>query len=309
MTTRMIGTALGLALAAGAATAQDYPSGTVEMIVPFSAGGGTDGVARQFAPPFAEALGANVVIRNVDGASGTIGTATAAQADPDGYTVGYIPIGPLAIQPVLRPLDYDVESFDYICQTTDNPVLVMVSSGSDVQSLADLQERGSVVYGSSGPGTIPHLALAAVTDALGIEGTHVPYDGTGPAMNALAGGEIQVFGDTPGVVRANDVRPLAILAPERHPDYPEVPTAAEEGFENLDFSVWQGLVVPAGTDPAIRDQLSQACQAAMESEAFTSAMETAATGLTYRNAEEFEAFVRRNTETNRNILRDAGLIE
>lgn len=309
MTSRTIGAALGIALAAGTAAAQEYPNGTVEMIVPFSAGGGTDGVARQFAPPFAEALGADVVIRNVDGASGTIGTATAAQADPDGYTVGYIPIGPLAIQPVLRPLDYDADSWDYICQTTDNPVFVMVASGSDMNSLADMQAAGSVTYGSSGPGTIPHLSMAAVTGALGIEGTHVPYDGTGPAMNALVGGEIAAFGDQPGVVRANDVKPLAILAPERHPEFPDVPTAAEEGFENLEFSIWQGLVVPKGTDPAIREQLAQACQAAMESEAFTSAMETAATGLTYRNAEEFEAFVRRNTETNRTILQEAGLIE
>lgn len=306
----MTGTlAIGAALLAGAAMAQEYPNGTIEMIVPFSAGGGTDGVARQFAPPFAEALGGNVVIRNVDGASGTIGTTTTAQADPDGYTVGYIPIGPLAIQPVMRPLDYDVDSWDYICQTTDNPVLLMVQTGSDITSMADLQAKGSVIYGSSGPGTIPHLSMAAVSAALGIEGTHVPYDGTGPAMNAMAGGEIEVFGDQPGVVRANDVTPLVILAPERHPEFPDVPTAAEEGFPDLEFSIWQGVVVPKGTPEDIRTKLSDACVAAMESEAFTSAMEKAATGLNYRDAEDFEAFVRRNTDTNTAILRDAGLIE
>lgn len=309
MTMKTTTIALGLALAAGGAWAQDYPNGTVEMIVPFSAGGGTDGVARQFAPPFAEALGATVVIRNVDGASGTIGATTAAQADPDGYTVGYIPIGPLAIQPVLRPLDYDADSWDYICQTTDNPVLVLVSSDNEMTSLADLQAKGSVIYGSSGPGTIPHLSLAAVSGALGIEGTHVPYDGTGPAMNALAGGEIEVFGDQPGVLRANDVKALAILTSERHPEFPDVPTAAEEGFDGLEFSIWQGLVVPKGTDEAIRTKLADACLAAMESEAFTSAMETSATGLNYRNGADFEAFVRRNTETNAAILREAGLIE
>lgn len=309
MTWKITGIALGLALAAGGASAQDYPNGTVEMIVPFSAGGGTDGVARQFAPPFAEALGANVVIRNVDGASGTIGATTAAQAEPDGYTVGYLPIGPLAIQPVLRPLDYDAESWDYICQTTDNPVLVLVKSDSEMASMADLQAKGSVIYGSSGPGTIPHLALAAVSGALGIEGTHVPYDGTGPAMNAMAGGEIEVFGDQPGVLRANDVKALAILAPERDPEFPDVPTAAEEGFDGLEFSIWQGLVVPKGTDAAIRAKLSDACLAAMESEAFIGAMETAATGLNYRDGADFEAFVRQNTETNATILREAGLIE
>ena len=293
----------------GAAWAQDYPNGTVEMIVPFSAGGGTDSVARVFEPPFAEALGATVVIRNVDGASGTIGAATAAKADPDGYTIGYLPIGPIAIQPVLRPLDYDADSWDYICQTTDNPVFVMVAADSGITSLDGLKEAGQLIYGSSGPGTIPHLAMAAVSSALGIEATHVPYDGTGPAMNALAGGEIKAFADQPNVVRANDVTPLAILAEERHPEFADVPTAAELGYEGLDFSVWQGLVVPAGTDAAIQDKLAAACQSALESDAFMEAAAKASTGLKYRGPDEFASFVRRNMETNRVILMDAGLVQ
>lgn len=297
------------ALTYGAATAQDYPNGTIEMIVPFNAGGGTDGVARQFAPPFAEALGANVVIRNVAGASGTIGAATAAKAKPDGYTLGYIPIGPLAIQPVLRKLDYDVDSWDYICQTTDNPVFIMSNADGAIKSLDDIKSKGTVIYGSSGPGTIPHLSMAAVSGALGVKGTHIPYDGTGPAMNALAGGEIEVFGDQPNIVRSNNVNALTILAAERHPEFPDVATSAELGYEGLEFSIWQGLVVPKGTDEAIRAKLSEACQAAMKSDSFTAAMEKASTGLNYRNPADFEAFVRRNTDTNRKILQEAGLVE
>ncbi|WP_308917843.1 tripartite tricarboxylate transporter substrate binding protein [Jannaschia sp. LMIT008] len=305
-------TVLGLALAAfaGPALAQDdYPDGTVELIVPFNAGGGTDGVVRVFQPHFAEALGTDVVVRNVSGASGTVGTGTAAQADPDGYTVGYIPIGPLAIQPILRPLQYDAESWEYVCQTTDNPTFVMVSAGSGIDTLDALAEGGPLVYGSSGPGTIPHLAMAAVSKALGVESTHVPYDGTGPAMNALAGGEITAFVDQPQVVRSNDVTPLAILAAERHPEFPDVPTAAELGHEGLEFSVWQGMVVPAGTPGQAVEALSAACEAALTSEGFTQAAEQANIALKYRNGPAFADFVRRNTETNRAILQDAGLAQ
>jgi len=298
-----------LTLAVAPAMAQDYPSGTVELIVPFNAGGGTDGVARVFAPPFAEALGGTVVIRNVSGASGTVGTTTAARADADGYTVGYIPIGPLAIQPILRPLEYDVEAWEYICQTTDNPTFVMVSADSGIETLDALGEAGAITYGSSGPGTIPHLAMAAVSKALGVESTHVPYDGTGPAMNALAGGEIAAFVDQPQIVRTNDVTPLAILAEERHPEFPDVPTAAEAGYEGLNFSVWQGMVVPAGTDDAVTAKLSEACRVALESEAFTEAAAQANIGLKYRDAAAFEAFVNENTETNRAILEEAGLAQ
>ena len=291
------------------AAAQDYPSGTVEMIVPFNAGGGTDGVARVFAPPFAEALGTDVVIRNVAGASGTIGAATAAQADADGYTLGYLPIGPVAIQPVMRPLQYDAESWDYICQTTDNPTFVMVAAGSGIDSLDALAERAPVLYGSSGPGTIPHLAMAAVTEALGVEATHIPYDGTGPAMNALAGGEIMAFVDQPQVVLGNDVTALAILAEERHPEFPDVPTAAELGHDDLLFSVWQGIVLPKGAGEDVTGKLAEACRAAVESDAFGAAAEQASIGLRYRDPAEFEAFVRRNMETNRGILERAGLVE
>ena len=293
---------------AGAASAQGYPDGTVEMIVPFSAGGGTDTVARAFEPPFAEALGATVVIRNVDGASGTIGATAAANAGTDGYTIGYLPIGPVAIQPLLRPLDYDADSWSYVCQTTDNPVFLMVSEGSGIASVDDLAAQAPIVYGSSGPGTIPHLAMAGLASSLGIESTHVPYDGTGPAMNALAGGEIVAFADVPSVVEANAVTPLAIFAEERHPDYPDVPTAAELGHD-LQFSVWQGIVVPGGADAAVQETLAAACETAVNSEAFTQAAETMNTEVLYRGPEEFEAFVRRNTESNRAILTEAGLVQ
>lgn len=297
------------ALLAGTAMARaDFPTGTIEMIIPFSAGGGTDIVARAFAPAFSDALGATVVVRNIDGASGTIGAAAAASARSDGYTIGYLPIGPVAIQPSLRELSYDIDSWEFICQTTDNPVLLMVADDSGIDSLEALAGQGRLIYGSSGPGTIPHLSMAATVEAVGIPATHVPYDGTGPAMTALAGGEIAAFVDMIPVVRANAVTPLAIFAAERHDDFPDVPTMAELGHD-LQFSVWQGVFAPAGTEASVVETLSAACAEAVDSEAFRTAAANINTEVRFRDSAAFAEFVRANAEANREILIEAGLAQ
>lgn len=307
---RIIATAGVAALAtaglAGAAGAQ-----TVEMIVPFSAGGGTDTVARAFEPGFSQALGSTVVIRNVAGASGTIGASTAAQADADGRTIGYLPIGPVAIQPFLRDVGYDMDSWRYICQTTDNPVFLLVSNNAEAESFEDLVTAGRdgrLVYGSSGPGTIPHLAMAALVSETGMNGVHLPFEGTGPAMNALAGGEIQAFADTPSVLESHDVRALAVFAPERLDAYPDIPTLGELGHD-LSFSVWQGVFAPAGLSDADAERFSSACREALNSDQFKDLAAKINTTIRYRDAGAFETFVRENAAMNERILRDAGLTQ
>ncbi|MEQ3625411.1 MAG: tripartite tricarboxylate transporter substrate binding protein [Celeribacter sp.] len=300
----------GLALVTVAGLATGASAQTLEMVVPFSAGGGTDTVARVFEPAFAEALGRTVVIRNNAGASGTIGAAAAAAADPDGNTVGYLPIGPVAIQPSLRDTAYDLDSFSYICQTTSTPVFLLQAAEAENASVEDWVGQGTsdrVVYGSSGPGTIPHLAMAAFASEAGLNAVHLPFDGTGTAMNAMAGGEIDLFVDTATVLEANNVTALAVFAGERLDAYPDVPTMAELGYD-LDFSVWQGLFAPAGVAEDQLATFASACEAAVQSEAFADLAAKTNTGLLYRGPEEFEAFVRQNAEMNATILKDAGLV-
>ena len=292
-------------LAVGTASAQ-----TMEMVVPFSAGGGTDTVARVFEPGFSEALSRTVVIRNNAGASGTIGAASVAQADADGNTVGYLPIGPVAIQPSLRDTSYDLDSYSYICQTTSTPVFLLQSDEADATSVQDWIDQGGsgrVVYGSSGPGTIPHLAMAAFASEAGMNAVHLPFDGTGTAMNAMAGGEIDLFVDTATVLEANNVTALAVFAPERLEAYPDIPTMAEAGFD-LDFSVWQGVFAPAGLDSSQVETLAEACEAATRTDAFADLAEKTNTGVLYRGPEEFESFVRENAAMNAKILKEAGLV-
>lgn len=310
MNTKKSFCAVALSVAFGASS---FPvmSATVEMIVPFSAGGGTDTVARVFAPAFGKELDETVIIRNLAGASGTIGAAAAADARPDGLTIGYLPIGPVAIQPSLRDTSYTLEDYDYVCQTTDTPVFLLVSSDSDLASVDDViasGQSGRVIYGSSGPGTIPHLAMAAFASATDVNAVHLPFEGTGVAMNAMAGGEIQLFADTATVLESNNVKALAVFGEERLEAYPDIPTLKELGHD-MQFSVWQGLFAPKGLPQETLDQYATACEKAVQYENFQKHLQNTHTGFAYRGPEAFEEFVRRSAATNADILKEAGLVE
>ncbi|MGD9952245.1 MAG: tripartite tricarboxylate transporter substrate binding protein [Burkholderiales bacterium] len=313
-TTRILGAAVvgcsvALAAAPGAARAQGaYPSGTIEMIVPFGAGGGTDTIARIFEVEFSKALGGKIIVRNIAGASGSVGAAATAKARPDGYTIGYLPIGPASIQPVLRPGTYGAESWEYVCRTADDPALLMVPAKSPINSPAELLRKDALVYGSPGPGSVPHLALAALVASAGVKATHIPYKGTAAAMNAMAGGEIEVFADVPSVVRSFEVKPIGVFAAARHPGFPNVPTLAESGHA-LEFSIWHGVFAPAGTPRAIVDKLVAACRTAVNSTAFAERLQAVGTTPAFLGAREFEAFYRKALAANEKVLKSAGMIK
>ena len=296
-------------VAAGGANA--FPDHPVTMVVPFSAGGGTDGVARAFQMYFAKALGGDVVVKNTAGASGTVGAAEVANAKADGYTLGFLPIGPVAIQPHLRKLPYDMESWESVCSITSSPVVLMTKKGNGINTLEDMKakvgaEPGKYVYGSSGPGTIPHLAMAAAESAMGLKMKHVPHGGTAPAMKSMAGDVIQFFADTPVVVTRYDVTPLAAFTTERIPSLESVPTMKELGYD-LQFSVWRGLFAPKGTPKDVVAKLDAACKAATESDGFKDFSAKTSTDILYMGSKDFAAFVKSDFEKNGEILKAAGL--
>lgn len=285
---------------------------TLDIIVPFAAGGATDIVARSFEPVFSENLGVTSVVRNVAGASATVGTAEVADSEGNPNIIEYAPAGSLSIQPSLKNLSYDPDSFTYICRTISNPMFLMVSKSSDIESyqqLVDESQEQPLLYGSSGPGTLPHLAMAALVVNSDLQAEHVPYSGSGPAMNALAGNEIQVMADTETILENYDLRPLAVFANERVEGYEDVPTMNELGLPEMDFAVWQGVVAPKGISEERTSQYVDACKATVESEHFKTFADNSGAGIAYLGPEEFQAFVKNRFDINKQVLQDAGLTQ
>lgn len=284
----------------------------LEIIVPFAAGGATDIVARSFEPTFSQQLGVTSVVRNVAGASATVGTAEVANNEGNPNIIGYEPAGALSIQPSLKELPYGPGSFTYVCRTTSNPMFLMVSKSSDIQSFKDLvatSKQQPLLYGSSGPGTLPHLAMAATVVNSDLKAEHIPYSGSGPAMNALAGNEIQIMADTETILENYDLRPLAVFADHRVEGYDDVPTVEELGLPELDFAVWQGVVAPKGISDERTQQYAEACKATVESDKFKTFAEKAKAGIAYLGPDDFKAFVQKRFETNKQVLKDAGLTQ
>lgn len=306
---RVAAASLFSVLAGGALAA--YPDHPVTLIVPFTAGGGTDSDARGLQPFLSEALGATVVVKNTDGAAGTIGATEAAQAKPDGYTIGFLPIGPAVIQPHLRQLPYTIDSFIPICNINSNPVVLMTAKDSPINSIADMKklvgaEPNKFVYGSSGPGTIPHLAIAATEKALKLQMKHVPHKGTADGMKSLAGGVIQFFADTPVVVSRFDAKPLAVFTDVRIKGLENVPTMRELGYE-LEFSVWRGLFVPKGTPEEVVNKLDGACRKAAEMPGFKEFSAKANNDIVYMGRKVFTSFVANEFDKNGLLLQVVGL--
>jgi tripartite-type tricarboxylate transporter receptor subunit TctC len=267
-----------LALAAGlsAAVAQDYPNRPITLIVPFPPGGSTTVMARNVADPLAKLLGQQIVVDNRGGAGGTLGTRAAAKAAPDGYTIllGYS--GTLYIAPSLYSnLGYDVrKDFEPIGMIGTAPSVLLVHPSVPAKTVAEFiayakKSPNPLTYGSPGAGTANHLAAEMFASAAGIKLTHVPYKGSGPAMNDLIGGHIPMsFAPIPaalGNVQGGRLRGLAVTSPKRSTLLPELPAVAETipGFE---VALRYGLVAPAGTPKPIIEKLNKALNTVLASD-------------------------------------------
>lgn len=299
-----------------AAHAQDFPERPINLVAPFNAGGGTDLLLRGFAPYFAEAVGGDVFVSNMAGGSGTVAAAALAGQRPDGHQLGYFSITVSTIQPQIKDVPYGVDSWTPICQVAASPTLLFANADSPFATIEDVEqaveaEPGKYVFGSSGPGAMTHLTTVAAFAGLDLldKVKHLPFQGSGPAMQAMAAGTIQFFGDTEILMTRGDFQPLMVFDAERATNYPDVPTATEIGIEPPlnELYLWGGLFAPAGLEPAVRDQLSAACEQAVTSEGFQEFAERTSTVIDYKNAEAFEAFFRDQYEANSALIDAAGL--
>lgn len=259
-----------------------YPEDTIEIIVPFAAGGPTDTVTRIIAEPMGEALGQQVVVQNVEGAGGTVGAGEASQADPDGYTALLHHIG-MSTAPSLYPdLNFDpVADFEPVGLVTEVPMTIVSRSGLGPTNLSELvtyiQDNASTItLANAGVGSASNLCGLLIEDALGVDLAEVPYDGTGPAMSDLLGGQVDIMCDqttnTSSQILAGDIDAYAVTTPERVANLPDVPTVAEEGLSELEVSVWHGLYLPAGTPQEIVTTMQEALLAALADDAVVQQM-------------------------------------
>ncbi len=273
-------TALTLALAGACqlSAAATFPDHAITWVVPYTPGGVTDHTSRMIGKLMSDQLGQPVVIDNRPGAGGQTGTDAVTRAEPDGYTVLYGTQGTLATSPALYTTSVKykpLEDFVAVHGMLASPMVVVVNANSPHKTLQDLvayakKNPGKVNMASAGIGTGTHLGGELFQTAAGIKFTHVPYKGSGPAMNDLRGGSVDVLFDyvissTPHI-QAGGIRPLAITGSERITALPDVPTMAESGFDSATTTSWSGIFVPAGTPPATVKKLADAMATALDSE-------------------------------------------
>lgn len=272
-----MGAVVMLGIASGQVAAQDYPNRAITMIVPFAAGGPTDVVARLVGEQMSKTLGQPVIIENVVGAGGTTGATRAARAANDGYTVIMGHVGTHAASRALYPkLAYDPRvDFEPIAQI--NGAAIVVAARKDLPP-KDFKEfvayakanESKLNQAHAGVGAVSYITCELLNGIIGIKPVGVPFQGTGPAMNALVGGQVDYMCDqiTNVVPQVNGgtIKAYAVATPERAPSLPNLPTTAEGGLPNYQASAWNALFAPKGTPKAMIDKLNAAAVKALDDE-------------------------------------------
>lgn len=274
-----------LTLATATVSLAAYPEKPVTIVVPFSAGGPTDKVARDLAESLRKTLGATLVIENVGGAGGTLGAARVAKAAPDGYTLLLHHIG-MATSPALyRSLPFKpLDDFEYLGLVNEVPMTVIGKPGLPANNWAELQKwmqanQGKVNLANAGLGAASHLCGLLFQQSLKMDMTTVPYKGTGPAMTDLLGGQVDLMCDqttnTTAQIASGKVKAYAVTTTKRlgTPSLSKLPTLDESGLKGFNVTIWHGLYAPKGTPKAVTEKVNTALRAALQDPDFVKHME------------------------------------
>lgn len=309
--------AVGFA-ATAPASAQDYPTKPVRMIVGYPPGGVVDILGRVVAERLSERLGQTVIVENHPGASGIVGNRVAAQAEGDGYTLlmGYF--STLAVHPSLyKDLPYDpVKDYAPIGRIATTPLILVVSpkvQANNLRELIDLAKSrpGRLNYGATGNGSGAHLAAELLKQLAGIQMTQIPYKGSAPALTDLQGDHIQVLFDAlPSalpLVNGGKLRAFAVTGATRSALVPDVPTVAESGFPNYQFAPWLGLLAPQGTPPAIVERLNTELNAVLAMPEVAKKLTPLGYQLKGSSPQEFAAFIKSERARWAKFIADAGI--
>jgi tripartite-type tricarboxylate transporter receptor subunit TctC len=279
-----LGLATTLVFAAPNARAVDYPVRPIKLVVPYAAGGPTDVLGRLVADFLGRDLKQTVIVENKPGAQGAIGAEAVARAEPDGYTLFVAAASIIVLNPMLyKKLSYDpAKDLRMLALVTDLPVVMEVHPSIPAKTVAEFvayakQNPGKLNFGSAGTGGTIHLAGEMFKQMAGIEMTHVPYKGAGPALTDLLSGNIQVMFDSLSTalppVRSGLLRPLGVSSARRSPDLPDVPTIAESGYPDYTVSVWYGIAAPSKLPDDIAQKIGASLDRALNDDTFRASLE------------------------------------
>ncbi|HET7596619.1 MAG TPA: tripartite tricarboxylate transporter substrate binding protein [Burkholderiales bacterium] len=309
--------ALPFVLCAGPAAAQGYPAKAVRIIVPYAPGGSTDVVFRILAPRLTENLGQQVLVENRPGAASTIGLDLVAKSPADGYTLGVANIAYGANPTLYKKMPFDSEK-DLVPVSLVSIVTMVLSVHPSVPARSVKQlmalarsKPGTLTYGSAGNGSANHLATARFTYMTGTNLVHVPYKGGGPAVVSIVSGETAVlFATIPSAIQhfqSGKLVPLAVSRAQRNVALPDIPTIAESGVPGYEAIEWNGVMVPAGTPPAVINRLHQAIVKAVAIPAVKERVTGLGADLVGNSPDDFRAFLRNELATWGKVVKEVGM--
>jgi tripartite-type tricarboxylate transporter receptor subunit TctC len=298
--------------------AQEWPSGQVTVIVPFSAGSTPDGLARILAEGLQERLKQPFIAENRTGASGNTGTAAVAKAAPDGHTLGVSIVGPLVINALLFPsMPYDTaKHIAPITILAAQPSVLVATNSLVAQDVAGLlalirQEPDKITYGSIGRGSLSHLAMASLAMSAGVNLAHLPFPGSPAAVTALLRGDVQVAvlpaGSVADLGKAGKLKMLAVTSAKRSPLLPELPTLAEAGIGNVEADAWVGLIAPAGISDAVRERIYKEAAAVVADPAIVAKLQVQYMSPIASTPDEFRAVIRQEHDRWAPIIAAGGI--
>ena len=271
MAAALLATGLGWV---SAASAQAYPDRTITMVIPYAVGGSTDVLGRILAKTMSADLKQQIIVENIGGAGGTLGTARAAKSKGDGYTLLFHNMGHATSPSLYRTLSYDpVTSFEPIGSVADVPMILVARKDFPAKNLEEVlayarANPGKVTIANAGKGATTHLCGVLLASATKITMTEISYKGTGPALNDLVGGFVDLLCDQPAsttaFIQRGTIKPIAVATKARLSTLPEVPTFAESGLKDFELAVWHGLYAGKGTPKPVVDKLAESLRAALK---------------------------------------------
>jgi len=297
----------------GGAWAQTYPTRTIKLIVPFSAGGSTDIIARLTAEQMRKELGQTVIVENVGGAAGALGTMQVAQAAPDGYTLAIATVSTMIVYGATRANpQYTIESFAPITNIASMPNVLTVNVDFPAKNLTEFikilkENPGKYTFASSGVGSINHMLGESFQAEAGVKMIHIPYKGSGPAMQDVMGGQVHSlfdqFPSSKGFIDGGKLKAIGVISSQRIPGY-DVMTMEEAGMKGFTDEAWYGLLAPAKTPPEVVARLTEAMKRVMAAPEFRAQIEKVGARPVGNSPAEFAAQIRREIDRMKRLVKE-----